>query len=306
MRILASGSCLTISRTASMPPMSGMTMSMVTRSGLSCRYFSTAWVPVSASPTISKPAWARMSEIIVRMKMASSQTRTVWLTHPPRKTEWGLAARRYRGPRRVDRRDVRRPAPGSDRCRAAPAGVPAPPTRGEEVHHLVHREAEDLVAAAHLEHHPGPGACIVGRLGLAQRPPSLDDRDQRPPHVDQARHHGRRPGNPRGHEPGQDLTHPLRLGRTDEGAYPKQQQSDDSGVTHPKRRSQDTARGCVEQAKSHRRPLRRAPARGRAAIRSAPPAARRSPDGPARARPRATADAARAPPGARPPDAPPP
>src|SRR6266446_9024608 len=79
-RILASGSCLTISRTASMPPMSGITMSIVTRSGLSCRYFSTAWVPVSASPTTSNPACPRMSLIIVRMKMASSQTRTVWLT----------------------------------------------------------------------------------------------------------------------------------------------------------------------------------------------------------------------------------
>src|ERR671923_1905834 len=79
-RIFESGSCLTISRTASMPPMSGITMSMVTRSGLSCRYFSTAWVPVSASPTTSNPACARMSVIIVRMKMASSHTRTVWLT----------------------------------------------------------------------------------------------------------------------------------------------------------------------------------------------------------------------------------
>src|SRR5206468_11531222 len=57
-----------------------ITMSIVTRSGLSCRYFSTAWVPVSASPTTSNPACARMSVIIVRMKMASSQTRTVWLT----------------------------------------------------------------------------------------------------------------------------------------------------------------------------------------------------------------------------------
>src|SRR5947207_12693689 len=79
-RILASGSCFTISRTASMPPISGITMSIVTRSGLSCRYFSTAWVPVSASPTTSNPACARISVIIVRMKMASSQTRTVWLT----------------------------------------------------------------------------------------------------------------------------------------------------------------------------------------------------------------------------------
>src|SRR2546426_4879461 len=51
----------------------------------------------------------------------------------PRKTEWGLAARRYREPRRVDRRGARRPAPASGRCPAAPAGGPAsphPPTPG--------------------------------------------------------------------------------------------------------------------------------------------------------------------------------
>ena len=38
-----------ISRTASIPPISGITISIVTRSGRSCRYFSTAWTPVSAS-----------------------------------------------------------------------------------------------------------------------------------------------------------------------------------------------------------------------------------------------------------------
>src|SRR5439155_1687011 len=59
MRILASGSCLTISRTASIPAMSGITVSIVPRSGLSCLYLSTAWLPVSASPTTSNPAWAR-------------------------------------------------------------------------------------------------------------------------------------------------------------------------------------------------------------------------------------------------------
>ena len=36
--------------------------------------------PISASPTTSNPACVRMSLIIVRMKMASSQTSTVWLT----------------------------------------------------------------------------------------------------------------------------------------------------------------------------------------------------------------------------------
>src|SRR4029079_4626494 len=80
MRILAFGSSLQISRTASMPPMSGMTISIVTRSGCSCLYFSTACTPVSASPTISKPACVRMSPTIVRMKIASSQIKTVWLT----------------------------------------------------------------------------------------------------------------------------------------------------------------------------------------------------------------------------------
>src|SRR2546426_9407669 len=48
----------------------------------------------------------------------------------PRKTEWGLAARRYREPRRVDRRGARRPAPASGRCPAAPAGGPASPKGG--------------------------------------------------------------------------------------------------------------------------------------------------------------------------------
>src|SRR5207253_242830 len=48
-RIFASGSCFTISRTASIPPMSGITMSIVTRSGRSCLYFSTACDPASAA-----------------------------------------------------------------------------------------------------------------------------------------------------------------------------------------------------------------------------------------------------------------
>src|SRR5438876_992708 len=143
MRIFASGSSFTIARTASMPPMSGITMSIVTRSGLSCRYFSTAWAPVS----------------------------------------------------------------------------------------------------------------VGGGLGLPQRPPPFHHGDEGAPHVDHARHHGWRPGNPRRVEPRQDLADPLRLGGADEAAHSKQEQSDDSRVTHPKRRSQDTARGCVEQANSHRRLL---------------------------------------------------
>jgi hypothetical protein len=76
----AIGSSLVISRTASMPPMSGMTMSIVTRSGRSSLYISTACDPVSASPTTSNPACWRMSPSMVRMKIASSQISTLWLT----------------------------------------------------------------------------------------------------------------------------------------------------------------------------------------------------------------------------------
>src|SRR5437660_143493 len=83
MRIRAAGSSCVICLTASMPPISGMIMSIVTRSGFSCWYFSTACFPFSASPTTVNPAWDRMSLTIVRMNTASSQTSTVLLTLPP-------------------------------------------------------------------------------------------------------------------------------------------------------------------------------------------------------------------------------
>src|SRR4051812_8915591 len=83
MRIRAAGSACVICFTASMPPISGMMMSIVTRSGLSCWYFSTACFPFSASPTTVNPACDRMSLTIVRMKTASSHTSTVLLTLPP-------------------------------------------------------------------------------------------------------------------------------------------------------------------------------------------------------------------------------
>src|SRR4051812_16090722 len=83
MRIRAAGSACVICFTASMPPISGMMMSIVTRSGFSCWYFSTACFPFSASPTTVNPACDRMSLTIVRMKTASSQTSTVLLTLPP-------------------------------------------------------------------------------------------------------------------------------------------------------------------------------------------------------------------------------
>src|ERR1700680_4137653 len=82
-RIRAAGSIWVICFTASIPPISGMMMSIVTRSGLSCWYFSTACLPFSASPTTVNPAWDKMSLTIVRMNTASSQTSTVLLTLPP-------------------------------------------------------------------------------------------------------------------------------------------------------------------------------------------------------------------------------
>src|SRR6202049_3115916 len=83
MRIRAAGSICVICFTASMPPISGMMISIVTRSGFSCWYFSTACFPFSASPTTVNPAWERISLTIVRMNTASSQTSTVLLTLPP-------------------------------------------------------------------------------------------------------------------------------------------------------------------------------------------------------------------------------
>src|SRR6266550_7234987 len=83
MRMRAAGSICVICLTASIPPISGMMMSIVTRSGFSCWYFSTACLPFSASPTTVNPAWERMSLTIVRMNTASSQTSTVLLTLPP-------------------------------------------------------------------------------------------------------------------------------------------------------------------------------------------------------------------------------
>src|SRR5437867_952281 len=145
-RILASGSCLTISRTASMPPMSGITMSIVTRSGLSCRYFSTACVPVSASPTTSNPACPRMSLIIVRMKMASSQTRTVWLTAR------SLGSQNRAQQRRDIEYDENVPVPPAhraDQCRIhARQLVPVLQrvfTSGQHIEYFVNRKADQPV-----------------------------------------------------------------------------------------------------------------------------------------------------------------
>src|SRR6266508_2532752 len=164
-RILASGSCLTISRTASMPPMSGITMSIVTRSGFSWRYFSTAWLPVSASPTTSNPAWARISVIIVRMKMASSQTRTVWLTARSLSGQNRAQQRRHV---QYDEQLTIAPPHRADQDGIDPRETLAVFQRRvgprQHVHHLVNDKADQLLAAvvlvtlSHLEDNRRPGS----------------------------------------------------------------------------------------------------------------------------------------------------
>src|SRR5207244_2336137 len=84
------------------------------------------------------------------------------------------------------------------------------------------------------------------------------------------------------------------LGGPAETTDAEQEQSDDPGVTHPMRRTQDTATGCVQQANSGHPLLPQAGERDRRAIRKRAAATRRSPGDRAPARWRATADAARA------------
>src|SRR5436190_8555448 len=272
-RILASGSCLTISRTASMPPMSGITISMVTRSGLSCRYFSTACVPVSASPTTSNPACARMSVIIVRMKMASSQTRTVWLT--------------ARSLRRQNRTQQRRDVQNDEQLTITPADRPhqgridAGETltifqpglaARQHIHHLVHRKADQLLArppafvariltlAQFEDDGRARGAGFWGwgwrRRREAQRTPPFYDRHQRAADIHEPRHDRGRARDTRRWEARENLPHLVHVGRARQGSHAEHEQSggDEASFSHRMRRSQDTARGCAGQANLRRPP----------------------------------------------------
>src|SRR5579859_1570500 len=80
MMILASGSSARISFTASMPFISGITISIVTRSGLVFRYISTASLPVEASPARTKLSFRTMFFRRVRMKVESSTNKTLVAT----------------------------------------------------------------------------------------------------------------------------------------------------------------------------------------------------------------------------------
>src|SRR5256886_11877631 len=245
-RILASGSCFTISRTASIPPMSGITMSIVTRSGLSCRYFSTAWVPVSASPTTSNPACARMSVIIVRMKMASSQTRTVWLTarslsrqnrsqqrcHVQHDEQITLTATDRPHQPRID---------SGQRRAILQRRIP----HRHHVHYLIHREAHETIGRLEDDGRTRCGVCEGGRRGygrfLPQRTPPFHDSHQRAADIHEPRDDRRRARNTRRWEARENLPHLVDLGRANQVSHTENQQSGEATVSHRMRRSQNSA-----------------------------------------------------------------
>src|SRR5579872_5313490 len=83
---LALASSFLISRTALMPSISGIVMSIVTRSGFNARYISTDSRPLVASPATSYPLLVRIFFSVTRMNNASSVIRTRLATSipPPR------------------------------------------------------------------------------------------------------------------------------------------------------------------------------------------------------------------------------
>src|SRR5436309_1990159 len=200
-----------MARTASIPPMSGITMSIVTRSGLSWRYRSTAWEPVSASPMTSYPAWVRMSVIIVRMKIASSQTSTVWATV----VSLVQASRRLRTQRlgseqRAEQRLERQP------------GHPGDAAADVKIFDLVDLEPDP---PAEEREHDQP---FAGRgIGQSQQHRRAHGCDQRAAHIGEPANRRWSARNPRQHRGGDNLAHgghrkgePLAARATDHQSLP--------------------------------------------------------------------------------------
>src|SRR5690606_15621579 len=79
MIIFALGSIALISFNAAIPSFSGIVISIVTKSGFSSLYFSTACTPSTASPTTSKPFFTNISLIIILINAASSTTKILLL-----------------------------------------------------------------------------------------------------------------------------------------------------------------------------------------------------------------------------------
>src|ERR1700738_4846002 len=92
-----------------------MTMSIVTRSGFSSRNRFTACTPSSASPATVKPAVAKMSRSVLRMKRASSTIRTRFAITPPPGCRWPAREGRGRSASLVppQGRPARAPHPGA-------------------------------------------------------------------------------------------------------------------------------------------------------------------------------------------------
>src|ERR1700741_5101798 len=181
MRIRAAGSSCVICFTASMPPISGMMMSIVTRSGFSCWYFSTACLPFSASPTTVKPACDRMSLTIVRMNTASSHTSTVLLLTLPPLSDYLLNHGFY-----VENQNPL--AFNLDHTRYSTRRGRSVANRPELIYwhvlnvpHVVDAEADQSLHVIDEQNQPiCPPEC-----GLAQRRPAVDDGHNRPTQIDQ-------------------------------------------------------------------------------------------------------------------------
>src|SRR5690606_17444067 len=200
----AFGCSLMISRTASIPPMSGMTMSIVTRSGCSSRYFATASVPVSASPTTSNPASRRMSPSTVRMKIASSQINTVRCMTPPLVPQSGVVSLEQTSEEMIGvEQEERRTVVHADADHVVPFDVQCAQCRridGQIVdrgalhaEHSVHREGRQPLILREVQQ---TVIRALTRAAEAERAAQVEDRDHSPPQVRQPGDFRAAPGQP--------------------------------------------------------------------------------------------------------------
>jgi hypothetical protein len=144
-----------MARTASMPFISGISMSIVTRSGLSCSSLPTAMRPLTAVPTTSIAGSSESTSVtILRTTTESSTTNTrIGSMRPPSPRAGACQGRAGAVGRH-------RPAVG-DGCSRRPPGVPEAPVRG-----VVGRSSPALEPISGIPHHVlGPaGKMITGHF----------------------------------------------------------------------------------------------------------------------------------------------
>src|SRR2546423_553329 len=216
MRIRAPGSIWVIFLTASIPPISGMMISIVTRSGFSCWYFSTACLPFSASPTTVNPACDRMSLTIVRMNTASSQTNTVLLLTLPPVSDYLLN-------HRFDVEHENSPAIDFDCSSHRPRYWDV---RLANDRKLIDRHILNVTNIVHSN--PYPALEVIDQQNQPVWPPerratkcepAVDDRNDRPPQVDQPTDGVWRPRQPCGWLDGNDFAERIHVASEHARAY---------------------------------------------------------------------------------------